>query len=70
MSHFYFRYMNRQEKLRDHPFRWTRKDHACVPGNVSDQRPHHFNNSRRFDKWHKLPVAAWKLYWRFHDKNR
>lgn len=36
-----------------------------VPGNVFDTDPRK-RFKHKFDKWHKLPVAAQKLYWRTH----
>jgi hypothetical protein len=55
----YRRFWNSRE--RTHPLHWFPPIGAPCPGNIYDTKPYGF---RRFERYYRLPVRAWKLYWR------
>lgn len=66
MPNFYFRYMNRREKLyvTNRPTHWEPKRGAACPGHNFDPKNKKPGGYRRFDRWYDRPVKAKKLYWR------
>lgn len=65
---YYSRYWNRRlNKLYRGQTKWKPwepKTSAPVPGHKFDPKNKQVGGFKRFERFHKLPVAAWKLYWR------
>lgn len=60
------RYWNspRQNVKHRYPHRWRPKLSTYSPGHIGDRKNDKPGGFNRFDRWQKLPVSAWKLYWR------
>lgn len=65
---FMWRFWNDPHRLQRESLHLRLRDkHSVrVPGCMGD--PNDRGQPRRFDKWHKLPVAAHRLYWRHHER--
>ena len=66
----YFRFWNTPRRLQSRPGRWLPKIGEYAPGHIGDPKNDKPGGFNRFDKWQKLPVAAWKLYWRNNTLQR
>lgn len=60
----YWRYHNTPRRLATRPGRWLPKIGEYAPGHIGDPKNDKPGGFMRFDRWQKLPVRAWKLYWR------
>jgi hypothetical protein len=65
MSRFMWKFWNDPHRLRRESLhqRIRNSRAVCVPGSVGD--PTDRGQPARFEKWHKLPDAAHRLFWRF-----
>ena len=60
----YFRCWSTPRKLQSRPGIWRPRIGAYAPGHIGDPKNGTPGGFMRFDRWQKLPVRAWKLYWR------
>jgi hypothetical protein len=67
---FPFRFWNQPHRLRRESLhqRIRNKHSVPVPGWVGDHTDR--SQPQRFEKWHKLPRAAHRLFWRTHGGDR
>ena len=68
-SMLYMRFWNTPRRLIDRPGIWRPKLSTYAPGHVGDPKNRRPGGLRRFERWQRLPVAAWKLYWRSKTPN-
>lgn len=63
---FYYKFWNSSARINRMSLQQKiRYKHSVqVPGHREDITDR--NQPGRFNKWHKLPIKAHKLYWRFH----
>lgn len=60
----YLNFWNTPRRLISRPGIWRPKIGAQAPGWAGDPANNRPGGFKRFDRWQKLPLKAWKLYWR------
>lgn len=59
----YMNYRNLPRRVVERPGKFRLKG-SPAPGHVGDPKNKKPGGFRRFERWYKRPLRAWKLYWR------
>lgn len=60
----YLRYKTTRFSIPRRPGLFIPKIGEYSPGHIGDPKNNRPGGFRRFQRWQKLPIKAWKLYWR------